>query len=458
MHVGWISIVDLPPGSAGLDTCLLTDRIEARLHLAPRFRQRVVKVPLSVNEPVWQDVADFDVAEHVRSEGNGRLDRDGLRAVADRFLSRPLDRGRPLWEILVVPRLSGGRAALLGKVHHAMVDGVAAVELGMLMFDVGDDQERPSAVDWSPAAPDGPVRLAVDSIADIALDQFRAARRAVSMTRSPARTLRIADTLRRAALSLAEDALRPAHDSYLNVPIGPGRTLVTHRVPLSRMLELRRRLGVTLNDVTLTVCAGALRRFAARRGDEARDLRVMVPVSVRDAADDPAQGNRITFAFMDLPVSRPRSADRLAAVVEQMADLKTSGRISGSATLLQGMGALPEPLKERAARLAVSPRLYNLTISNLPGPRVALHAAGAQVRSIYPVIPIPDRHALAIGVLTYGDHAHFGLHADPSVLPRIGGLPVMLDDALAELELGSRRAAWPPKPAPRPARARARTA
>nr|MBA2630471.1 wax ester/triacylglycerol synthase family O-acyltransferase [Thermoleophilaceae bacterium] len=130
MHVGWISIVDLPPGSAGLDTCLLTDRIEARLHLAPRFRQRVVKVPLSVNEPVWQDVADFDVAEHVRSEGNGRLDRDGLRAVADRFLSRPLDRGRPLWEILVVPRLSGGRAALLGKVHHAMVDGVAAVELG----------------------------------------------------------------------------------------------------------------------------------------------------------------------------------------------------------------------------------------------------------------------------------------------------------------------------------------
>ena len=116
-----------------------------------------------------------------------------------------------------------------------------------------------------------------------------------------------------------------------------------------------------------------------------------------------------------------RSEDRLAGVIEQMAELKTSGRIGGSSALLQGLGALPEPLKEVAARYAVSPRLYNLTISNVPGPRTALYAAGARVRSVYPVIPLPDRHALAVGILTYEDHAHFGLHADPGVLPRAGG-------------------------------------
>lgn len=440
MHVGWVSILDLPPDVQRLDARALAARMESRLHLAPRFRQRVVHVPLGMGEPVWRDAPDFDVRAHVReADAPGEVTAARLRSLADDFLSRPLARERPLWELLVVPRVRGGRAALLGKVHHAMVDGIAAVELGVLMFDAAADAERDKPVEWTPAPTEGALRLAVDSLADSALEQFRAARRIVSLGASPGQTARIAGTLRRAALSLAEDALRPAPRSYLNVDIGPRRTLVTHRVRLERLLEVKRRHGVTLNDVTLAVCAGALRRFALAAGEPANDLRAMVPVNVR-SGDAAAGGNRIAFAFVDLPVSRRRPEERLDAVVRRMGEVKDSGLAGGTAALMRGIGALPEPLKDRAARLAASPRLYNLTISNVPGPQVDLYAAGACVRSIYPVIPVPDRHALAMGLLTYGAHAHLGVYADPEALPRVGRLASMVDDSVVELEgLAARR-------------------
>jgi len=433
MHVGWLSFVELPSGVDRLDGRLLKARIAARLHLAPRFRQRVVKLPLSATDPVWDDAADFEIGRHVRiSRAQRQLSAPDARAEADEFLSRPLDRDHPLWQILVIPRVRGGRAALVGKVHHAMVDGVAAVELGMLMFDVGE-QQQPSSVEWSPAPSQGALRLTIDSLADSALEQFRAARRMV--WRSPAQTVRVADTMRRAAFSLVEDAIHPAPPSYLNPPIGSRRTLVGHRMELRRLLAVKRHHDATLNDVVLTVCTGVLRGFALRHGEEPHDLRVMVPVNVRERTDPQAQGNRISFAFFDLPVAEPSARDRLAQVIERMAEVKESGRIGGTAALLRGVGGLPEPLKERAARLAVSPRLYNLTVSNVPGPRVPLYAAGARVQSIYPVIPIADRHALAVGVLTYDGYAHFGVYADPEALPRVHGLPVNFEDALLELEL-----------------------
>jgi hypothetical protein len=159
----------------------------------------------------------------------------------------------------------------------------------------------------------------------------------------------------------------------------------------------------------------------------------MVPVSVRSADQAQEGGNRITFAFVDLPVAERDPGRALARVREQTTELKESGRVAGSDILLRSLGALPEPLQTTAARLAASPRLYNLTISNVPGPRVPLYAAGARVRSIYPVIPIPDRHALAIGILTYDDAAHFAAYADPVALPVVSRLPMLLADSIEEL-------------------------
>ena len=436
MHVGWVSMLERPPGMARLDAARVRERIAARLPVVPRFRQRVVPVPLGLGEPVWGDDPDFELEAHVAEASyDGELDGRDLSALADDFLSRPLARERPLWEILVVPRVTGGRAALVGKVHHAMVDGLAAVELGMLLFDVEPepDDDAAAAPPWTPSPSPGPIRLAVDSLADSALEQFRQAGRLVAAGRSPGRSVRIADTMRRAAMSLVDDALRPAPASHLNVPIGPRRTLVTHAVDLERLLTIKRTCGVSLNDVVLALCSGALRRFAEASGEPCADVRAMVPISVRDGAAGP--GNRITFGFIALPVAEPSAGRRLTAASARMAELKESGRIGGSALLLQGVGALPEPLKTRAARLAASPRLYNVTISNVPGPRMPLYAAGARVHSIAPVIPLPDEHALAIGVLTYDGRAHFAVHADPDALRRVASFPGLLDEALVELEL-----------------------
>ena len=247
--------------------------------------------------------------------------------------------------------------------------------------------------------------------------------------------------MRRAALQIAEDVARPAPPSYLNVPIGPRRALITERLPLARFEQVKRRRDVKLNDVILAVVSGAMRRFACLLGEEPRPLRAMVPVSVRSDEDSAAAGNRITFAFIDLPISEPRAARRLALVAGRMGELKRSGRIGGSEAILRGTERLPGFLKERAARIAASPRMYNLTVSNVPGPRIPLYAAGAEVEAIYPVIPNSDEHAIAIGVLTYRDAIHFACYVDPEALEKAPELSGLVRAELQELEeaVGDRR-------------------
>jgi diacylglycerol O-acyltransferase len=434
MHVGWIATLELPPGRDTLDVQGLVSRIAGRLHLAPRFRQRVTGAPLGLGEAMWTDDPGFDLRNHLQIlDGRHPLNAAGLQRVAGEFFSEQLVRERPLWRIAVVPRLRGGRAAVLGKVHHAMVDGVAAVELGMVLFDLTPEAELPQPLEWAPDTGQGGLRIVAESVADGCLEQYRNARRAVSLGISPRRTLRVAETMRRAALSLAEDALRAAPSSYLNVAIGPRRTVVTHRMAMKRLAAVKQRCGVKLNDAALAVVAGALRRLAARRGEEQRDLRVMVPVSVR--SPEQSGGNRITFAFLDLPVAEPDAFRRLLAIRAQTLAIKGSGRIEGTDMLLRSVALLPGPVKEKAARLAASPRMYNLTVSNVPGPTVPLYAAGAKVRSIYPIVPIPEGHALSIGVLSYGDHLHLSAYADPDALPGLSPLSILLEDSLAELEI-----------------------
>jgi diacylglycerol O-acyltransferase / wax synthase len=438
MHVGWFSALELPPGQERLDAAALIAQIESRLHLAPRFRQRVVETPLGVAEPTWRDDPAFAIADHVSTTGPAPLSPAAVRRSVDGFLSEQLPRDRPLWALKVIPCCGRNRAAVVGKVHHAMVDGLAAVELGLLLFDAGPEATPVKREEWRPDPDTGPVRVLIDSIADSAVEQFRAARRVASLGLSPGQGLRMADTLRRAALSLAEDAINPAPPSPLNVPIGPTRTLVKHRVSMARALRIKHQADASLNDVVLTVAAGALRRLALRTGAEPQDLRVMVPVSVRGEADGQGQGNRITFAFVDLPVGAAAPGARLERVREQMGELKSSGRVAGTEILLRSVGTLPEPLKRRAAQLAASPRLYNLTVSNVPGPRIPLYAAGARVRSIYPVIPIPEEHALSLGVLSYDGGLHFAAYADPDALPDAARLPGMIEEAVEELAVAVR--------------------
>ena len=437
MHVGWMATLELPPGVGELDPDRLSERIAARLHLAPRFRQVVAPAPLG--DPMWVDDPDFRLDRHLIVEPSPVGGRRDLEALVGGFLSQQLDRSKPLWEIVVVPRAGPGKAALLGKVHHAMVDGIAAVELGTLLFDLAPDAALPEFGEWEPEPLAAPLRLVVDAVADGAIEQFRAARRVAAMGMRPRSTLRVAETMRRAALSLAEDVIHPAPPSFLNREIGSRRALITERIPLARLERIKRASDAKLNDVILAAVAGALRRFAATCDAEPTPLRAMVPVSVRASGDAAAEGNRITFAFVDLPLDEADAGRRLAAVKERVGELKRSGRIAGSDALLRSMVQLPGFLKERAARLAASPRMYNLAVSNVPGPRIPLYAAGAEVDAIYPVIPNSDGHAIAIGVLTYRDALHFSAYVDPRALPDAGELSGLFTSAVAELEHAVRR-------------------
>jgi diacylglycerol O-acyltransferase len=428
MHVGWLSHLELPDGAEALDVDRLARTLAARLHHVPRFRQRVVAAPLDLGEPSWVDDPAFALERHVFVADAGPVDRRAFRAMTDDFLSAPLPRDRPLWQLLVVPRLAGRGAAVVGKVHHAMCDGIAAVELGILLFDGEAEPPPEEIVPWRPAPPAGPLRGALGGVAGSAAAN---ARQIARIAAAPRESLRAAESASRAALSLAGDVVRAAPPSYLNRDLSPRRTLVTQRVAMSDLQAIKRVRGVKLNDVVLAVVAGALRELALLRGDEPDDVRVMIPVSTRRSGDD--GGNRITFCFAALPISAEGPLERLRLIRARTLLIKRSGEAAGSEMVLRSLGQLPVALRAHAARLAASPRLFNLTVSNVPGPPATLYAAGARVTSVFPVIPLADGHALAFGALSYDGGMQFAAHADPVALPEVTELPALLSTALVDL-------------------------
>ena len=266
----------------------------------------------------------------------------------------------------------------------------------------------------------------------------------------------IAGTLRRAAHAFEQDLLRSAPTSYLNAPIGPARVLVRHRARMTDIVQAKRRTGATVNDVCLAAVAGALRELALLRREQPQPLKAMVPVSVR--ADDQRQdlGNRISFAFVELPVEVRSREGRLESVREATAAFKLSGRPAGTGAMLGALGLLPDPLKDRAARLASSPRVFNLTVSNIPGPRVPVYMLGAELSEAYPVVPLAEDHALAIGMFSYRDHMCFGLYADPEALPEVEQLPGYLQREITALAGPPPRRKRPQRDAVRPAASSAR--
>lgn len=444
MHVAWKG--RFAPRADGRTVTIgaLRSSIAGRLRGAERFRQRLAFPPGGLAEPVWTDDERFAVADHVLALGD---DHETLAVarfdeLCDRALSQPLDRSRALWQVLFAPRLDDGTAGLVMKVHHAMVDGRSAVELALLLLDLAPDAvaAAPDSA-WRPTAAPGGARLALDALADQGAESLRAARGLAGMAIRPGRGIRVADTLRRAALAVGEDVLRPAPASYVNVPIGPRRTLVHHSGDLAPLLAVKRAAGVTLNDVALGVVAGALRELSLSAGRMPAPLKVMVPVSRRAEDEATSLGNRISFVFIELPVHLGRPADRLAAIAVTTGRFKREGRAAGGEALLGALGALPEPLKDGAARFAASPRMYNLTVSNVPGPRMPVYLLGARLVEAVPVIPITDGHALSVGIFTLGERITFGAYADPAALPEVSGLPAALN--AAALALGRHGAAAP---------------
>jgi WS/DGAT/MGAT family acyltransferase len=377
------------------------------------------------------------------AEPGETLTRARFDELADRAFSQQLDRGRALWRVMLAPRLEDGTIGVVMQAHHAMVDGKSAVELALLLLDVSPDEPLPPPDDWRAAPAPGPTRLALDALADRGGESLRLAGGLARMAVSPARGIRLADTLRRAALAVGDDVLRPAPSSFVNVPIGPRRTLVHQTAPLPPLIAVKRRFGATLNEVALAIVAGALRQIVLAAAGRPRPLRAMVPVSVRAADETASLGNRISFVFVDLPVQRPHPVDRLLAIRASSAAFKRDETAQAHETVIDAMSLLPGPLKGPAARLAASSKLFNLTVSNVPGPRVSVYLLGAELLEAVPVVPLAGGHALSIGIFSYVNKLVFGCYADPVALPAVADLPGALARSVAEI------VRLAPRPAPR---------
>jgi WS/DGAT/MGAT family acyltransferase len=428
MHVGWAAIFEPPADGVRPSFAELREHISCRLLRAPRYRQTLRTVPFGINAPVWVDDLDFDISRHLVNTKLGQI-----ADVIDECMSQPLPRDRPLWQIWIADRLDDGRIGVVGKAHHCMVDGIAAVELGTLLLDPEPVAPPPERDAWSPESPPSGSKLLGRGLVDLARSQLHLAAIPARAARSPRRALKLASRARRAAAALI-DAARPAQPTpQLNSPISPLRHLGLLARPMDDLAQIKQAFGVKLNDVLLAASAGGVRGFLRKRGENPTRLKTMVPVNVRGSGEADQLGNRISFMFVDLPCDEPDPVRRLREIHAATSDRKRAGKPEGADDVVRSLGFAPSPVQGLVSRLIASPRTFNLTVSNIPGPPEALYMRGCPLAEAYPVVPITERHSLSIGVTTVGEGAFFGLYADPESLPGIDGLADEIGLAIDEL-------------------------
>jgi diacylglycerol O-acyltransferase / wax synthase len=428
MHVGWVATFAPPPGRRPPGFEEVRAHLEGRLCRAPRYRQRLAPVPLGVTEPLWVDDEDFDCSRHVRPAHTVDLGE-----LADSVMSVPLARDRPLWEMWVATGLPDGRIGLVGKAHHCLVDGLAAVELASLVLDPTPEPQPGEPDSWHPQPAPGVVERLAIGLRDRIGAQLELLAAPARIVRSPGRLLSAAGEARRAGAALA-DSVRPATPiGPLNQPTSPLRHLALLERPLDDLRRVKSHFQTTVNDVVLAACAGGIRRFLDRRGQPTVPLKTMVPVSLRPDGSDGELGNQISFIFVDLPCDEPDPVMRLYDVHRATSDRKRAGEPQGADRVLKALSFVPGPVQRVASRMVTSERTFNLTISNIPGPAQPLYMLGCRLESAYPVVPLADRHALSIGMHTSGGGAFFGLYADRKALPDSDRLADDIAESIDEL-------------------------
>jgi diacylglycerol O-acyltransferase len=436
MHVGWSATLSVPDEGERATLGALRERVAARVGDLAWCRWRLQRAPLGLSEPRWVEDREFAVSDHVHALAgpDETVSYERFSDLRDALLSEPLDRSRPPWHIYMIPRLEDGRLALLGKVHHSLVDGIAALQIVNLVLDESPGGSGTQAASFSTSGEQGRLGWAVDELSHNADAALKVVRTAAGAATHPRRSVGSVVRDARCALSAARtDVLPRAPISRLNASISGRRTLVGYRASRADLREARAG-GGTLNEIGLTLVAGALRALALRRGEPPRaPLKAMVPVSMR-RPDEVGPGNRISMVYVQLPVHLGSPIDRIEAVREQMDALKTSGRPQGTEILYDVGGLLPAPLRSPVVKALSSPRIFNLTISNSPGPRGTIHVLGCEVQEVYSVVPIAPQHSLAIGMVRYRRELFIGCYADPVALPEVHELPGLLDEELQALK------------------------
>jgi diacylglycerol O-acyltransferase / wax synthase len=433
MHVGGIMIFEGPP-PAYED---LLEHVESRLHLVPRFRQKLAHPPIETGRPFWVDDPTFNLEYHVRhsalpSPGS----EEQLRRMAARVFSQQLDRTKPLWELWLVQGLTRKRFALISKTHHALVDGVSGVDIATVLFDLKPVPEPIRAEhEWIPAKSPSSSELAAKGAEGLAKIPLAAARRLERAIEHPRETLAKAGELAEAIGEVAWTFADPAPTVPLNVEIGSHRRFLWVRSDLAQFKRIKDALGGTVNDVVLAVVAGGVREWLHGRGirTEGLEVRAQVPVSIRAKDETGNLGNRITAMRAALPVYIEDPEQRLAKVREQMRDLKDSKQALGAEAISRFNDFAPPTLLAQAARINFSTRLFNMVVTNVPGPQVPIYLLGRELEDVFPVGFLPPQQALFVAIMSYNGGINFGLLADYDSMDDVGVIADGIERALADL-------------------------
>jgi diacylglycerol O-acyltransferase len=434
MHVASVMLFegDPPP----YDELLAT--LERRLHLVPRYRQRLAFVPLAQGRPRWVDDPHLNLHYHVRATA---LPSPGseqqLRNVAGRVFSQQLDRDKPLWELWLAGGLEGGRFALLGKTHHALVDGVSGIDIVSILFDSSPEPAAPTDPGdrWLPRPLPSRSQLLAEALLERATVPAEVTRSVRALFRAPRRAV---GGLRDAAVgvgAMAWAGLNPAPSSPYNGSIGPHRRFTWVRAELADLKAIKRELGGTVNDVVLATVAGALGRHLRRRGHhtDGVELKAMVPVSVRAELEQGTLGNRVAAMMAPLPVWCQEPVARLDIVRERLKDLKRGGQAVGAQVLTELSGFAPPTIMGQAARLISRQRFFNLVVTNIPGPQFPLYLMGREMLDPFPMVPLAKGQGLGVALLSYNGRINFGLVGDYDLLWDLDDLAEDVRESLAEL-------------------------
>jgi WS/DGAT/MGAT family acyltransferase len=444
MHIGGLTILEGP--APPMEDFL--EQIRKRLHLVPRYRHKLAHTALDSGRPVWVDDPSFNLEFHVRHTAlpaPGSFEQ--LRNLTARIFSQALDRSKPLWEMWLIEGLGPdveagspsphGRFALITKTHHSLIDGIAGVDLATVLFDVSPDPPplRHSGRPWKPhPEPDASELVAVGLRGAVRAGVEMAGAALGALTR-PERTIERAREAAEGVGEIVWAGLNPAPATPLNVVIGPHRRFVGVAAKLEDFKLVKNELGGTVNDVVLTVVTGALRAFLLARGvrTEGMEMRALVPVSVRTVGERHESGNRIAVMRGPLPVYIADPLQRLRFVRHAMDGLKESKQALGAEAIAGAQNFAPPTILAQASRLNFSTRLFNLIVTNVPGPQFPLYVLGRRMERVFPVAFLPQNHALAVAIMSYDGEMNFGLLGDFDALPDIDSIGESIATELATL-------------------------
>jgi diacylglycerol O-acyltransferase / wax synthase len=448
MHVGGILIFEGPPPS--YDD--LIDHVRGRLHLVPRFRQKLAHPPAQTGRPFWVDDSNFNLEYHVRHSAlPAPGSEEQLRNMAARVFSQQLDRTKPLWELWLVQGLTRNRFAVITKTHHALVDGVSGVDIATVLFDATPVPE-PAEPDheWIPDREPSSATLAAKGLEGLLATPVRLARRLEQAIQHPEATVRQVAEAVEGVGEIGWAFANPAPTVPLNADIGSHRRFTWVRSDLGQMKRIKNELGGTVNDVVLAVVAGAIRDWLHARGirSEGLELRAQVPVSIRAEGERGQLGNRLAVMRAPLPVYIADPVRRLQTVTRAMQGLKQSKQALGAEVITRFNDFAPPTLLAQAARINFSTRLFNLVVTNVPGPQMPLYVLGRELQDIFPVGFLPPHQALFVAIMSYNGGVNFGLLADYDSMDDLELIAQGIERSIAELTDAAEAAGEEPEPQP----------